>query len=103
MSQKFEDFIQVRKSDLILAWIVLENIACSLDQIGGAYNYMDKDGNIYNEQEYRAACKALRDYFTSGIWSQINEARMYLRDYIPDEEAEWLSENKIQYWNDIEN
>jgi hypothetical protein len=102
MDPKLEDFIQIQKSDLISAWTALENIACSLDQIGGAYNYMDKDGKIFNEREYRAVCKALHDYFTSGIWRQINEVRMRLRDYISDEEAEWLSENKIQYWNDME-
>ena len=94
-----EEYVIIRKADLISAWTILENIACSLDQIGGAYDYMDEDGQIVNEQEHQAVCKALDDYFSPELFYKINEARMRLGSYIPDKEAEYLSEHLIPYWN----
>jgi hypothetical protein len=92
-------FIPVKKSDLILAWTLLESITVSLDQMCGTYDYVDSQGNIIDESEYRAMCKSLHDYFISDLWQKLNKARMRLLDYIPEDEAEYLSDLKIPYWN----
>ncbi|MBI1923117.1 hypothetical protein HYR99_02590 [Candidatus Poribacteria bacterium] len=94
-----KDFIPVQKADLVLAWSLLENMTVSLDQMCGTYDYVDKDGNIIDEIEYQALCKSLHDYFISDLWQQLNQARMRLKDYLPDEEVEYLSENEIPYWD----
>jgi hypothetical protein len=79
--------VRIDKADLVEAWSVLENLAVSLDQIGGAI-----DDRADQQQ-------ALDDYLTPELAQAINRARMRLAQYLSDAEAEWLSENSIPYWN----
>lgn len=71
--------------------MILENLAVSLDQIGGSFS-----GSMANGQAMLAALDA---YLSPARFREINHARTLLGDYIADEEAEALADNKIPYWN----
>jgi len=79
--------VRIDKADLVEAWSLLENLAVSLDQIGGALD--DRA-----DQQH-----ALDNYLTPELAQAINRARVRLSRYLPDAEAEWLSEHVIPYWN----
>jgi hypothetical protein len=90
------DMVKVAKSDLLAAWTVLENLAVSLDQIGGASGREEGTANgAVNRQEVQEALVA---YLTPELVKAINDARARLGRYIPDAEAEALSEG-IAYWD----
>lgn len=90
------DMVRVARSDLLAAWMVLKNLAVSLDQIGGVFGgekNMAKDAARQRELQ-----EALASYLTPELVNAINDARVRLGRYIPDIEAEALSE-RIAYWN----
>ncbi len=90
------DVVQVTKRDLIDAWTILENLAVSLDQIGSAFGGEPGAANgIAHQDELQ---RALAAYLTPDLIKAINEARIRLGQYIPDAEAEALSEC-IAYWH----
>jgi len=88
--------IEVAKEDLLAAWTVLENLAVSLDQIGEVFG--DAEGSGHDLKRQRALQEALAMYLTPTLVQAINDARIRLGQYIPDEEAEALSEH-IGYWD----
>lgn len=88
--------ISIDKSDLLTAWTVLENLAVSLDQIGGAFGC--KGGSSNGLESQRAFEDALTTYLTPDLVKSINEARLLLAQYIADDEAELLSD-RIPYWD----
>lgn len=88
--------IIVAKEDVLAAWTVLENLAVSLDQIGGAFGHAAGSG--HDPKRQRALHEALAMYLTPTLVQAINDARIRLAQYIPDEEAEALSEH-IGYWD----
>ena len=92
MAQK--DMINVFKDDIFAAWTVLENLAVSFDQIGAVF--AEAKRNELGQQ--RALQEALVAYLTPTLVQTINEARVRLGKYIPDEAAEVLSE-QIAYWD----
>jgi hypothetical protein len=88
--------IIVAKDDILAAWTVLENLAVSLDQIGGVFGHAEGSGHDLKRQ--RALQEALAMYLTPTLVQAINDARIRLGQYIPDAEAEALSEH-IGYWD----
>ncbi len=92
MAQK--DIVEVAKEDILAAWMVLENLAISFDQIGAAFG--GTKGKALKQQQ--ALQEALVAYLTPTLVQTINEARARLGQYIPDQEAETLSE-QIPYWD----
>jgi hypothetical protein len=90
-----EDTVPVAKADLSAAWAVLENLAVSLDQIGGACGSGDAANGAGTR---RAIQEALMSYLTPVLLAAINDARTRLGRYIPDQEAEELVE-RIPYWD----
>ena len=86
----------VAKEDVLAAWTVLENLAVSLDQIGGVFGHAEGLGQDPKRQ--RALQEALAMYLTPTLVQTINDARLRLGQYIPEEEAEALSEH-IGYWD----
>ena len=90
------DIVKVTKRDLIGAWTILENLAVSLDQIGSVFGRETGATNDVTAQEELR--KALAAYLTPTLVKTINEARVRLGQYIPDAEAEALSEC-ITYWH----
>jgi hypothetical protein len=88
-----QEMIEVAKDDVLTAWTVLENLAVSFDQIGAAFG--DAKGHGVKQH---ALQEALAAYLTPTLVQAINEARMRLGQYIPDAEAEALSEH-IAYWD----
>jgi len=86
--------IPIAKEDVLAAWMVLENLAVSFDQIGAAF------GNTkgYDPNQQRALQEALMTYLTPSLVQAINEARSRLGQYILDDEAEALAEH-IAYWD----
>jgi hypothetical protein len=72
---------------LVAAWCILENLAVSFDQIGGALS--DKDARL----------AALARFINPDLVRQINEARARLGRYLPDDEAAALAETAIPYWD----
>jgi hypothetical protein len=71
----------------------MENLAVSFDQIGVAFG-----GTKGHGAKQRALQETLAAYLTPALVQAINEARMRLGQYIPDAEAEALSEH-IAYWD----
>ena len=88
--------VTVAKDDLLAAWTVLENLAVSLDQIGGVFGHAEGSG--HDPKRQRALQEALAMYLTPTLVQAINDARIRLGQYIPDEEAEALPEH-IGYWD----
>jgi hypothetical protein len=90
--------IEIAKSDLQAAWIVLENLAVSLDQIGGVFGRRGSEANGTGSQRSQEEALTLAAYLTPGLVQAINEARVRLGQYLPDAEAEALT-NQIPYWD----
>jgi hypothetical protein len=90
------DMVKVAKDDVLAAWIILENLAVSFDQIGAAF--ASTKAVVNSPQQRRALQEALATYLTPALVQAINEARISLGKYIPDEEAEALAEH-IAYWD----
>jgi hypothetical protein len=91
-----KDIVKIAKDDVLAAWTVLENLAVSLDQIGGVFG--QAEGLGHDPKRHRALQEALAMYLTPTLVQAINDARIRLGQYIPDEEAEALSEH-IGYWD----
>lgn len=89
--------VAVAKDDVLAAWTILEEITVSLNQIGSAFGI--EEGATNGEKLRQGMLEALDAYLTPRVLKALNAARMRLGDYIPDEEAEHLSEHKIPYWN----
>jgi hypothetical protein len=88
-----EKKIRVAKSDLLAAWKILENLVVSLDHIG---SYFALEGSE-NGADHRGMQEALDAYLTPKLLRAINDARMRLGQYLPDKEAEAISD-RIRYW-----
>ena len=87
--------IEVARSDLQAAWMILENLAVSLDQIGGTFGR--EIGASNGAQLQQREQEALGAYLRPELVKAINDARMRLGQYLPDDEAEALTE-QIAYW-----
>lgn len=88
MAQK--DMVNIAKSDLLAAWTVLENLAVSFDQMGSRYGEeMTAENGTSN---HAGLPEALVVYLTPELVKAINTARIRLGQYIPDAEAEILSD-----------
>ena len=88
--------LEIAKDDVLAAWAVLENLAVSFDQIGSVFG--QAKGKTCSSEQQHALQEALAAYITPALVQAINEARLGLGQYIPDEEAEALSE-QIAYWD----
>src|SRR5687768_17606870 len=88
--------IKATHDDILAAWTILENLAVSFDQIGGAFGALKHA--IDDPKQQKALQAALAAYVTPTLVQAINDARIRLGQYIPDEEAEALSE-QIAYWD----
>jgi hypothetical protein len=91
-----KDIVKIAKEDVLAAWTVLENLAVSLDQIGSVFGRTK--GTLLDPKQQSALQEALATYLTPPLVQAINDARIRLGQYIPDEEAEALSE-RIAYWD----
>jgi hypothetical protein len=89
-----EKKIRVAKSDLLAAWKLLENLTVSFDQMG---SYFADDGSENGADRSREMLEALDAYLTPKLVRAINDARMRLGQYLPDKEAEAISD-RIRYW-----
>jgi hypothetical protein len=78
------------------AWVVLENLAVSFDQIGAVFGQVK--GTACSPEQQHALQEAIAAYITPALVQAINKARLRLGQYIPDDEAEALSE-RIAYWD----
>lgn len=87
--------VEVSESDLLAAWAVLENLAVSIDQIGGFFG--DSTESL-GEDRRRALANALGSYLSVDLVRLIGEARTRLGRYIPDARAEALADS-ISYWD----
>ena len=81
---------------MLAAWAVLETLAVSFDQIGAVFGRA-KD-SIGSPEQQGTLQEALAAYLTPALVQAINEARIRLGQYIPNEEAEALAEH-IVYWD----
>ena len=63
--------IIVAKDDMLAAWTVLENLAVSLDQIGGVFGHAEGSG--HDPKRQRALQEALAMYMTPTLVQAINE------------------------------
>jgi hypothetical protein len=91
--------IEVAHNDVLAAWTILENLAVSFDQIGAAFGRLKHAAD--DPKQEKALQAALAAYVTPTLVQEINDARMRLSQYVPDEEAEALSE-QIAYWDYVD-
>jgi type III secretion system FlhB-like substrate exporter len=91
-----KELLEIAKEDVLAAWAVLENLAVSFDQIGAVFG--QAKGKTCSSAQQHALQEAIEVYITPALVQAINEARLRLGQYIPDEEAEALSEH-IAYWD----
>jgi hypothetical protein len=94
-SPKSDRPIEVSASDLLAAWAVLENLAVSIDQIGGFFS--DSTESV-GEDRRRAMLEALGSYLGKELVQEISDARTRLARYIPDADAE-ARVDSIPYWD----
>ena len=94
-STPHDQSIEVAKADILAAWSVLENLAVSMDQIGGHFG--DSDRPLANDSSWSVG-DALRSYLDPNLVQKIAEARSRLSRYVPDADAEVLTE-EIPYWD----
>lgn len=87
--------IEVSEADLKAAWVVLENLAVSIDQLGGFYGNSPES---VGETHRRALLDALGSYLSRDLVQSIGDARARLARYISDADAEILSDS-IPYWD----
>jgi hypothetical protein len=88
--------IPIKKTDLLAAWSILENLAVSLDQMGGAYS--DPTSTTGVEGESSGLRESLSAYFTPELVQAIGSARARLAEYVPEADAETLTD-QIDYWD----
>lgn len=94
----------IDRSDLLAAWAVLENLAVSLDQIGGLHGVSGSKRNGPNHpsrngaSSNRALQKALCEYLTPDLLRTIRDARTRLGQYLSDADAEKIADS-IRYWD----
>jgi hypothetical protein len=91
-----KELLEIARDDVLTAWTVLENLAVSFDQVGAVFG--QAKGKTCSPGQQHALQEALAAYITPALVQAINEARLRLGQYIPDEEAEALSEH-IAYWD----
>ena len=91
-----KELLEIAKADVLAAWAVLENMAVSFDQIGAMFG--QAKGKARSPEQQHALQEAIAAYITPALVQAINEARLRLGQYIPDQEAEALSEH-IAYWD----
>jgi len=91
-----KDMLEIAKDDVLAAWSILENLAVSFDQIGAAFGSIKGTSQALEQQ--RAFQETIAAYLTPAVVQAINDARSRLAQYIPDVEAEALSE-RIPYWD----
>jgi hypothetical protein len=94
--KRYREHREVAQEDVLAAWVVLENLAVSFDQIGAVVGQAKV--TACSPEQQHALQEALASYITPALVQAINEARLRLGRYIPDEEAEALSE-RIAYWD----
>ncbi len=87
--------VEVSETDLQTAWAVLENLAVSIDQIGGVFG---DPAELVGEDRRRAMLDALGSYLSEELVRSIGDARTRLARYIPDADAEALADS-IPYWD----
>ena len=88
--------LEIAKDDVLTTWAVLENLATSFGQIGAMFG--QAQGTVWSPEPQRVLQEALIAYLTPALVQALNEARIRLGQYIPDEEAEALSKH-IAYWD----
>lgn len=86
----------VAKPDLIAAWRVLEVLTVSLHKIGSAHATPSATHEQDPEQRQHML-EALDAYLTPDLFEEISQARSRLREYLPDDEAEAISDS-LNYW-----
>ena len=88
--------IEVKTADLVAAWSVLERTVVSLATIGRCFGQPVKEP--WNERNYQEMLLALDQFLSPELLKELSRSRRALGDYIPDDEAEDLSEKVINYW-----
>lgn len=83
--------IGVAKADLIAAWAVLENLVVSLHRIGSTFAVPEGMSEQTPDQRCRML-EAIHEFFTPELFREIGRARRLMGDYLPDEEAEAISD-----------
>ncbi len=90
------DKTEVGRNDLLAAWMVLENLTVSLDQIGGTF--AEESDTANGAANTRAFQEALSSYLNPELVKAISDARNRLSHYLSEEEAESLPA-QISYWD----
>jgi hypothetical protein len=88
--------IPVAKSDVIAVWSLLESMVVSLHRIGSHFSVPTPEDKL-SEEDRRKMLDALDAYFTPERMRELAKARRLLGEYLPDDEAEAISE-QLDFW-----
>lgn len=97
-TQKEATGVMVAREDLIAAWSALEALVVSLHRIGSYYSTSGPDVPLEPERRQRML-EDLDAFVSAELVRELGAARVALSEYLPDDEAEHLSEHVIQYWS----
>lgn len=88
--------VPVAKSDLIAAWSLLESMVVSLHRIGSHFSVASPQDKL-SDEDRRRMLDAIDAYFTPERMKEMARARRLLGEYLPDDEAEAISE-QLDFW-----
>lgn len=91
-----EQKIAVAKRDLVEAWSLLERLVVSLRKIGSHYA-IPSDQTEQTPEQWSAMMTALDEYLTGETAQALAHVRRVLGEYLPDDEAEAISE-QLEFW-----
>jgi|GEM_PF-6184878 len=89
--------IAVSKEDLVAAWSLLEQVVVSIRKIGSAYATTDS-ATPQTPLQRQQMLEALEQLFSPELVQNLNAARVRLGGYLPDQEAEAISES-LDFWS----
>lgn len=92
--------IPIAKCDLIRAWTVLEKLVVSLRKMGSFYSTPDAHTALPPDQRQKML-EDLDTYFSPEMVRELSVARRVLGEYLPDDEAEAISE-RLKFWESKE-
>ena len=92
-----QQVIAVPKDDVVRAWSVLEKVVLSLRNMGGHFSTPDKHTPLSPEM-YQKMLEELNRFFTPELIREMGAARVALGRLLPEEEAEFIADNLIEFW-----
>jgi hypothetical protein len=87
--------VAVDRRELVQTWSLLETLVVSIDKIGSAHSLPSKEH--FTKQLEQAMLADIGRFVLDQIFDDANRLRIALGEYLPDDEAEELSD-RLNIW-----